>query len=146
MAAGMTLAGSRASSGFRARLRRGDRARAPTRTTLAGVDPRATASCCRDEMSLETARVLRGAGPWGQGFPEPVFDGGFKIADLRVVGGRHLKLRLRGAPRRAAARRLRARAAGARSMPLPSATWAVRRQDPALERRARRSSSPTAWR
>jgi single-stranded-DNA-specific exonuclease len=49
------------------------------------------------EMSLDTARLLRGAGPWGQGFPEPVFDGAFRIVDLRVVGGRHLKLRLRGA-------------------------------------------------
>jgi single-stranded-DNA-specific exonuclease len=49
------------------------------------------------ELSLETAHVLRGAGPWGQGFAEPLFDGRFKIADLRVVGGRHLKLRLRSA-------------------------------------------------
>jgi single-stranded-DNA-specific exonuclease len=48
------------------------------------------------ELSLETARVLRSAGPWGQGFPEPVFDGAFRIADARIVGGRHLKLQLRG--------------------------------------------------
>jgi single-stranded-DNA-specific exonuclease len=48
------------------------------------------------EMSLSTARVLREAGPWGQGFPEPVFDGGFKVADARIVGGRHLKLVLEG--------------------------------------------------
>ncbi len=48
------------------------------------------------ELSLETARVLRSAGPWGQGFPEPVFDGGFRIADARIVGGKHLKLQLRG--------------------------------------------------
>ncbi len=54
------------------------------------------------ELSLETARVLRGAGPWGQGFPEPVFDGVFKIVELRVVGGRHLKLRLRNAAHAAA--------------------------------------------
>jgi single-stranded-DNA-specific exonuclease len=51
------------------------------------------------EMSLDTARMLRGAGPWGQGFPEPVFDGTFRIADLRVVGDRHLKMRLRDAER-----------------------------------------------
>jgi single-stranded-DNA-specific exonuclease len=49
------------------------------------------------ELSLETARVLRNAGPWGQGFPEPVFDGDFKIIDARIVGGRHLKLQLRAA-------------------------------------------------
>jgi single-stranded-DNA-specific exonuclease len=47
------------------------------------------------EMCIATARALRHAGPWGQGFPEPVFDGGFIIADARVVGGRHLKLLLR---------------------------------------------------
>jgi single-stranded-DNA-specific exonuclease len=40
--------------------------------------------------------VLRSAGPWGQGFPEPVFDGAFRIADARIVGGKHLKLQLRG--------------------------------------------------
>jgi len=47
------------------------------------------------ELSLETARALKFAGPWGQGFPEPLFDGGFKIADARIVGGRHLKLMLK---------------------------------------------------
>ncbi len=47
------------------------------------------------ELALDTARALRGAGPWGQGFPEPVFDGVFQILDARVVGSRHLKLRLR---------------------------------------------------
>ncbi len=54
------------------------------------------------ELSLETARALRGAGPWGQGFPEPVFDGAFRIADARIVGGRHLKLQLRGSGEAAA--------------------------------------------
>jgi single-stranded-DNA-specific exonuclease len=49
------------------------------------------------EMCVETARVLRGAGPWGQGFPEPVFDGEFGIQDARIVGTRHLKLALRRA-------------------------------------------------
>jgi single-stranded-DNA-specific exonuclease len=48
-----------------------------------------------EELSVETARMLRGAGPWGQGFPEPVFDGEFRIMDARIVGGRHLKLQLR---------------------------------------------------
>jgi single-stranded-DNA-specific exonuclease len=49
------------------------------------------------EMCIATARALKAAGPWGQGFPEPVFDGAFTVADVRVVGGRHLKLRLREA-------------------------------------------------
>jgi single-stranded-DNA-specific exonuclease len=47
------------------------------------------------ELSLDTARILRGAGPWGQGFPEPVFDGDFQIVDARIVGGKHLKMQLR---------------------------------------------------
>jgi single-stranded-DNA-specific exonuclease len=46
------------------------------------------------ELCVETARALRGAGPWGPGFPEPVFDGEFKIVDSRIVGGKHLKLQL----------------------------------------------------
>ena len=51
------------------------------------------------ELSLDTARVLRGAGPWGQGFPEPVFDGDFQVVDARIVGGKHLKMQLRAADR-----------------------------------------------
>jgi single-stranded-DNA-specific exonuclease len=46
------------------------------------------------ELSLDTARVLRGAGPWGQGFPEPVFDGEFRILEAWIVGNKHLKMRL----------------------------------------------------
>jgi single-stranded-DNA-specific exonuclease len=47
------------------------------------------------EFCADMARLLRGAGPWGQGFPEPVFDGEFEILDSRIVGGRHLKLSVR---------------------------------------------------
>ncbi|HVC01561.1 MAG TPA: single-stranded-DNA-specific exonuclease RecJ [Steroidobacteraceae bacterium] len=50
------------------------------------------------ELSLETARALAAGGPWGQGFAEPVFDGEFEICEARVVGERHLKLKLRPAP------------------------------------------------
>ncbi|HEX3913781.1 MAG TPA: single-stranded-DNA-specific exonuclease RecJ [Steroidobacteraceae bacterium] len=46
------------------------------------------------ELCIDTAQALRGAGPWGQGFPEPVFDGGFKVQDARIVGERHMKMRL----------------------------------------------------
>ena len=46
------------------------------------------------ECSLETARQLRDAGPWGQGFPEPMFDGEFAVIDSRVLGERHLKLKV----------------------------------------------------
>jgi single-stranded-DNA-specific exonuclease len=46
------------------------------------------------ELNLELAQQLRYAGPWGQGFPEPLFDGRFRVLQQRVVGERHLKLRL----------------------------------------------------
>lgn len=38
-------------------------------------------------------QVVEGA-PWGQGFPEPVFDGVFEILEQKIVGSRHLKLML----------------------------------------------------
>ena len=44
------------------------------------------------EFSLHTAEMLREAGPWGQAFPEPVFDGKFKLLQQRLVGERHLKV------------------------------------------------------
>ena len=46
------------------------------------------------EFTLETARQLREAGPWGQSFPEPMFDGQFRVVDSRVLGERHLKLKV----------------------------------------------------
>ncbi len=45
-------------------------------------------------LNLETARVLRDGGPWGKGFPEPLFDGHFQVLERRIVGDEHLKLRL----------------------------------------------------
>jgi single-stranded-DNA-specific exonuclease len=50
------------------------------------------------EISLETARAIESGGPWGQGFPEPVFEGEFEVAETRVVGDRHLKLWVRPQP------------------------------------------------
>ena len=53
-------------------------------------------------LTLECAELLREAGPWGQGFPEPLFDGEFRLLERRVLGGSHLKLMLEhasGAPR-----------------------------------------------
>ena len=47
------------------------------------------------ELCLETAHALRAAGPWGQAFPEPIFDGEFRVSEARVLGERHLKLKLR---------------------------------------------------
>ena len=44
------------------------------------------------EMTLEVAEMLRDAGPWGQLFPEPLFDGRFRLLQQRIVGERHLKV------------------------------------------------------
>lgn len=46
-------------------------------------------------LTLESAEALRLAGPWGKDFPEPRFDGRFAVAEARLVGETHLKLRLR---------------------------------------------------
>ncbi|WP_035476613.1 single-stranded-DNA-specific exonuclease RecJ [Aliagarivorans taiwanensis] len=46
-------------------------------------------------LNLDFAQLLREAGPWGQAFPEPLFDGVFELCSQRVVGERHLKLSLR---------------------------------------------------
>lgn len=46
----------------------------------------------QQELSLETAELLREGGPWGQAFPEPTFDGTFRILQQRLVGEKHLKL------------------------------------------------------
>lgn len=49
------------------------------------------------ELALDTARALEHAGPWGQGFPEPLFEGCFEVEQARCVGGdgSHVKYRLR---------------------------------------------------
>lgn len=47
------------------------------------------------ELDMPLAEALRNAGPWGQGFPEPLFDGRFEVLEQRIVGEKHLKLRVR---------------------------------------------------
>ena len=44
------------------------------------------------ELCLPVAEELCGAGPWGQGFPEPLFDGVFEIVSHRVLAEKHLKM------------------------------------------------------
>jgi len=46
------------------------------------------------DISLELAEIIRQSGPWGQGFPEPVFHGVFDVINRRIVGEKHLKLTL----------------------------------------------------
>ncbi|MBD0787449.1 single-stranded-DNA-specific exonuclease RecJ [Vibrio sp. Y2-5] len=47
-----------------------------------------------EEFSMHTAETLRAGGPWGQAFPEPIFDGEFKVLHQKLVGEKHLKLML----------------------------------------------------
>ncbi len=47
-----------------------------------------------EEFSMHTAELLRSAGPWGQAFPDPLFDGEFKVLHQKLVGEKHLKLML----------------------------------------------------
>ncbi len=49
-------------------------------------------------MCLELAERLRASGPWGQGFPEPIFDGNFEVMERRIVGDRHWKMVVRPLP------------------------------------------------
>lgn len=45
-------------------------------------------------MTMETSEQIKYASPWGQQFPEPVFDDVFKVVNWRIVGEKHLKLEL----------------------------------------------------
>ena len=45
-----------------------------------------------EQLDLGLATELRFAGPWGQHFPEPIFDGQFTVLQQRLVGEKHLKL------------------------------------------------------
>jgi single-stranded-DNA-specific exonuclease len=45
-----------------------------------------------DDFTLHRAQQLRDLGPWGQGFPEPCFDGEFTVIQQRLLGSSHLKL------------------------------------------------------
>lgn len=45
-----------------------------------------------NSITLSFAEQLRDAGPWGQNFPEPLFDGVFTLVQQRIVGEKHLKL------------------------------------------------------
>jgi len=46
------------------------------------------------ELTVEMAELLQQAGPWGQSFPEPVFEGQFKLVQQRMLADKHLKMML----------------------------------------------------
>lgn len=45
-----------------------------------------------EDFSLALAQQLESGGPWGQAFPEPMFDGEFQVVSQKLVGTKHLKL------------------------------------------------------
>ena len=45
-----------------------------------------------ENICLTTAKILRKAGPWGQEFPDPVFEGDFNVLQQKLVGQKHLKM------------------------------------------------------
>ncbi len=47
------------------------------------------------DLSLHTAEALERAGPWGQGFPPPLFDGWFTLESKKEIGTGHTRLELR---------------------------------------------------
>lgn len=74
------------------------------------------------DFSLDLAETLREAGPWGQHFPEPVFEGGFEVLSQRLVAERHLKLALR-VPDSAAVLEAIAFHVDLEAWPDPGVTW-----------------------
>ena len=46
----------------------------------------------KEDLNLDTVAKLTNAGPWGNGFEEPLFAGEFTLVNQRVVGQDHLKL------------------------------------------------------
>lgn len=97
MAAGLSLRAD-ALPAFEQAFR--DRATALLTPELLEVDVLSDGPLAEGEFSRANAEALRDAGPWGQGFPEPQFDGEFDVLQWRVIAERHLKLELGHAGRR----------------------------------------------
>jgi single-stranded-DNA-specific exonuclease len=66
--------------------------------SVRGLEPADTlwsdGNLAHDDLTIENAELIRLAGPWGSGFPEPLFDGEFLLLDFRLVGDGHLKMKL----------------------------------------------------
>ncbi|MCD0189137.1 single-stranded-DNA-specific exonuclease RecJ [Acinetobacter sp. PW68] len=48
----------------------------------------------QEDFHLHTVDLLQQLAPWGQKFPQPVFEGRFRVVDFRWLKDSHLKLRL----------------------------------------------------
>ncbi len=91
MAAGLTIARNQLDA-FREAFA------AALESALGGLPPQqrieTDGELAEEELTLETAVALRYGGPWGCGFPEPRFDGLFRIRESRALRGGHLRLLL----------------------------------------------------
>ena len=70
-----------------------------------------------EHLNAELAALLRDAGPWGQGFPEPRFDGRFELLAHKVLKDVHVKMTLRPAAGRRAVEAIAFNCAGDRWPP-----------------------------
>jgi single-stranded-DNA-specific exonuclease len=91
MAAGLTIAGD-SFEAFSLAFDEVVRARLPAEALVGTLFSDGELSA--NDLQLEVAEQLRDAGPWGQGFPEPLFDGMFVVNEHRIVGTNHTKLTL----------------------------------------------------
>lgn len=89
MAAGLTLPGNRLEE-FR-RAFADEVSRWMTHDDTTGI-LHSDGELAPEEMTLDVAHLLRESGPWGQAFPEPLFDGEFAVRSVRVLTERHLKM------------------------------------------------------
>jgi single-stranded-DNA-specific exonuclease len=48
-----------------------------------------------DAFTLDLAETIKNAGPWGQAFPEPLFDGQFELLNQQILAEKHIKCSLR---------------------------------------------------
>lgn len=89
MAAGMSLARehfAEFSAAFDTEVRRQLRPEDMAATVMSDGELQA------EDFNLSLVEQLRVAGPWGQHFPEPLFDGEFFLLQQRLVGEKHLKM------------------------------------------------------
>jgi len=94
MAAGMSLPCSRLaefSDAFEAEVSRVLQGKLPARQWLTD------GALDTAERTLDNALMLQWLMPWGQGLTAPLFDDVFEVHDSRIVGSRHLKLRVQDA-------------------------------------------------
>lgn len=117
MAAGLTVARADFDR-FRHELRlHADAAIAPN---LLGAILETDGPLVPSELALETALAIQQGGPFGQGFPEPLFDGEFDILEASVMAEKHLNLQIQD-PR--TQRRYRAVWFGSYTGTLPHGRW-----------------------